>query len=60
MCTDPCDTWLYIVVLKGEVMVVDERYDNEPQDLITVSVCIQIAVDEMHMGWLFIGYSHLY
>jgi hypothetical protein len=32
-----------IIMLKHEVMMADEWYDNGPQDLVTVSLCIQIA-----------------
>ena len=33
-------------MLKHEVKVADEWYDNGPQELIMVSLCIQIAIDE--------------
>jgi hypothetical protein len=35
----------YIIMLKQEVMAADEWHDNGPQDLITVSLCIQIAIN---------------
>jgi hypothetical protein len=38
-----------IIMLKHEVMVVDEWHNNGPQDLLTVSLCIQIANDEMQL-----------
>ena len=34
-------------MLKHEVMEADEWHDNGPQDLITVYLCIQIAIDTM-------------
>uniref|UniRef100_A0A8K9WN62 alpha-1,2-Mannosidase n=1 Tax=Oncorhynchus mykiss TaxID=8022 RepID=A0A8K9WN62_ONCMY len=36
-----------IIILKHEVKVADEWHDNGPQDLITVSLCIQIAINKM-------------
>jgi len=30
-------------------MVVDEWHNNGPQDLITVSLCIQNAINKMHL-----------
>ena len=36
-------------MLKHEVMVADEWHDNGPQDLITVSLCIQIAIDKTQL-----------
>jgi hypothetical protein len=33
-------------MLKHEVMVADEWHDNGPQDLVTLSLCIQIAIDK--------------
>ena len=35
---------LSIIMLKHEVMAADEWHDNEPQDLVTVSLCIEIAI----------------
>ena len=40
---DPCDMGLCIM-LKHEVMAADEWHNNGPQDLITVSLCIQITI----------------
>ena len=37
-------TWICIIMLKHEVMAADEWHDNEPQDLVMVSLCIQIAI----------------
>jgi hypothetical protein len=34
-------------VLKHEVIAEDEWHDNRHRDLITVSLCIQIAIDKM-------------
>jgi hypothetical protein len=54
LCTDPCDMGPCIIMLKHEVMAVDEWPDNGPQDLITVSLCIQFAIDNMQWGTLFV------
>ena len=37
---------LCITMLKHEVMAADEGHDNGPQDLVTVSLCIQIDIDK--------------
>jgi hypothetical protein len=47
LCTDPHDMGLCIIMLKHVVMAADEWHDNGPQDLITVSMCIRIAIDKM-------------
>jgi hypothetical protein len=39
------------------MMVVDEWHDNGPQDLIMVSLCIQIA-NKMQLGSLSVAYAH--
>jgi hypothetical protein len=31
------------------VMAVNEWHEYGPQDLVTVSLCIQIAIDKMHL-----------
>ena len=49
LCTDPCNMGPCIIMLKHEVMVVDESHDNGSQEL-TVSMCIQIAIDKMLIG----------
>ena len=36
-------------MLKHEVMAADEWHDNGPQELVTVSLCIQIAIDKMQL-----------
>ena len=56
LCTYPCDMGLCIIMLKHEVMETDEWYDNGPQDLITVSLCIQIAIDKMQLCSLSVAY----
>ena len=38
-----------IIMLQHEVMVVDEWHNNGPQDLVTVSLCIQNAINKMHL-----------
>jgi hypothetical protein len=40
---------LWIIMLKHEMMAADEWHDNGPQDLFTVSLCIQIAIDKMQL-----------
>ncbi len=49
LCTDPCNMALCIIMLQHEVMVVDEWHNNGPQDLVTVSLCIQNAINKMHL-----------
>jgi hypothetical protein len=46
---------LRIIMLKHQVMVVDEWHDNGPQDLFMVSLCIQIA--EMQLCSLSVAYA---
>ncbi len=53
LCTDPCNMGPCIIMLQHEVMVVDEWHNNGPQDLITVSQCIQNAINKMHLCSLF-------
>ncbi len=48
-CTDPCNMGPCIIMLQHEVMVVDEWHNNGPQDLVTVSPCIQNAINKMHL-----------
>lgn len=55
MFIDPCYMGPCTVLMKGEVMLVDEWYDNVPQDFIRVYLCIRIAFSEMHLGLLRIG-----
>ncbi len=42
--------------LQHEVMVMDEWHNNGPQDLVTVSLCIQNAINKMHLCSLPITY----
>ena len=49
LCSDPCNMGPYIFMLQHEVMVVDEWHNNEPQDFFTVSLCIQNAINKMHL-----------
>ena len=60
LCTDPCDMWRYIIMLKHEVMAAEEWHDNGPQDLVTVSLCIQIAINKMQLCSLSIVYAWPY
>ncbi len=43
-------------MLQHEVMVVDEWYNNGSQHLITGSLCIQNAINKMHLCSLSIPY----
>ncbi len=51
LCTDPCN------MLQHEVMVVDEWHNNGPQDLVTVSLFIQNAINNMLLCSLSIKYA---
>jgi hypothetical protein len=55
--TDPCDMGPCIIMLKREVMAADEWHNNGPQDLVTVSLCIQITIDKMQSCSLSIAYA---
>ncbi len=55
--TDPCNMGPCIIMLQHEVMVVDEWHNNGPQDLITVSLCIQNAINKLHLCSLSITYA---
>ena len=44
-------------MLKHELMVADEWHDSGPQDLVTVSLCIQIAIDKMQLSSLSVAYA---
>ncbi len=44
-------------MLQHEVMVVDEWHNNGPQYLVTVSLCIQNAINKMHLCLLSITYA---
>ncbi len=57
LCTDPCNMGPCIIMLQHEVMVVDEWHNNGPQDLVTVSLCIQNAINKMHPCSLSITYA---
>ncbi len=49
-CVQILATWgPCIIMLQHEVMVVDEWHNNGPQDLVTVSLCIQNAINKMHL-----------
>ncbi len=57
LCTDPCNMGPCIIMLQHEVMFVDEWHKNGPQDLVTVSLCIQNAINKMHLCSLSIIYA---
>ncbi len=46
-----------IIMLQHEVMVVGEWHNNGPQDLVTVSLCIQNAINKMNLCSLSITYT---
>ncbi len=48
LCTDPYNMGPCIIMLQREVIVGDEWHNNESQDLVTVSLCIQNAINKMH------------
>ena len=46
-----------IIMLKHEAMAAYEWHDNGPQDLIAVSLCIQINIDKIQLCSLSIAYA---
>jgi hypothetical protein len=48
---------LCIIMLKLEVMAVDEWHDNGPHVIVTVSLCINIAIDKMQLCLLSVAYA---
>ncbi len=56
-CTDPCTIGPCIIMLQHEVMFVDEWHNYGPQDLVMLSLCIQNAINKMHMCLLSITYA---
>ena len=56
LCKDPCDMVSCIIMLKHGLMAADEWHDNGPQDLVTVFLCIQIAIDKMQLCLLSVAY----
>jgi hypothetical protein len=44
-------------MLKHEVMAADEWHDNGPQDLVTIPLSIQIAIDQMQLCLLSVAYA---
>ncbi|KAL0149099.1 hypothetical protein M9458_055531 [Cirrhinus mrigala] len=57
---DHCNMGPCIIMLQHEVMVVDEWHNNRPQDLVTVSLCIQNAINKMHLCSLSITFAYQY
>jgi uncharacterized protein with NAD-binding domain and iron-sulfur cluster len=49
-----------IIMLKHEVKEADELYDIGLQDLVTVSLCIQIAIDKIKLCSLSVAYARPY
>ncbi len=56
LCTDPCKMGPCVIMLQHEVMVVDEWHNNVPRDHVTVSLCIQNAINKMRLCSLSIKY----
>ena len=46
-----------IIMLKHEVMAADSLLDNGPQNLVKVTLCIQIAIDKMQLCLLCLAYA---
>jgi hypothetical protein len=46
-----------IIMLKHEVMAMDEWHNSGPRDLVTVSLSIQIAIDKMRLCLLSVAYA---
>ncbi len=44
-------------MLQHEVMAADEWHDIGPQDLVMVSLCIQTAINKMHLCSFSIAYA---
>jgi hypothetical protein len=44
-------------MLKDEVMVADEWHNNGSQELITISMCIQMAIDKLQLCSLSVAYA---
>ncbi len=60
-CVRILATWgQCIIMLQHEVMVVDKWHNNGPQDLVTISLCIQNALNKMHLCLLSITYAWPY
>ncbi len=57
LCTDPCSMGPCNIMLQHEVMIVDEWHNNGPQDLVMISLCIQNAINKMHMCSLSITHA---
>ncbi len=55
---DPCNMGPCIIMLQYEVMVVDEWHNNRPQVFVTVYLCIQNAINKMHLCSLSITYAY--
>ena len=57
LCTDSCKMGLCIIMLLHEVMEADGWSDSGPQDIIAVSLCIQIAIIKMHLFLLSVTHA---
>ncbi len=58
LCTDPCNMGPCIIMMQHDV--VNEWHNNVLQDLLTVSLCIQNAINKMHLCSLSITYASPY
>ena len=47
----------YNIMLKHEVMAADDWHENGLEDLVTVSLCIQIAINKMQLCSLSVAYA---
>jgi hypothetical protein len=48
---------LCIIMLKHGVMAADEWHNNGPQDLVTISLCIQIVINKLQLCLLSVAYT---
>ncbi len=48
-CVQIFTTWSHALSCWREVRVANEWHDNGPQNVVTVSLCIQIAINKMHL-----------
>ncbi len=60
LCTDPCNMGPCIIMLQHEEMVVVEWHNNGPQDLVTVSLCIQNGINKINLCPLSMTYAWPY
>ncbi len=56
-CTDPCNMGPCIIMVQHEMMIVYEWHNNVPKDLVKLTLCIQNAINKMHLCSLPITYA---